>query len=48
MAMVLTQITLHAPQLAVIGKRNPQVPHVEESMMSEVGYRIAYPAPSTY
>ena len=30
MAMVLAQITLHARQLAVIGRRNPQVPHVEE------------------
>jgi nucleotide-binding universal stress UspA family protein len=40
-AMVLTEITLHAPQLVVIGKRDPRVPHVEEGMMGGVGFRIA-------
>ena len=44
-AMVLTEITLHAPQLVVIGKPDPRVPHVEEGMMGGVGFRIASHAP---
>jgi nucleotide-binding universal stress UspA family protein len=40
-AMVLTEIALHAPQLVVIGKPDPRVPHVEQGMMGCVGFRIA-------
>jgi hypothetical protein len=43
--MVLTQITLRAPQFVVIGKPGPRVPHVEHDMLGGVGYRIAYQAP---
>ena len=42
---VLTEITLHAPQLVVIGKRDPRAPHVEQGMMGGVGFRIACHAP---
>jgi nucleotide-binding universal stress UspA family protein len=41
-AMILAEITLHAPQLVVIGNRDPQSP---QSMMDGVGFRIAYHAP---
>jgi nucleotide-binding universal stress UspA family protein len=44
-ATMLAEITLHAPQLVVIGKRYPQAPHVQQSMMNRVGFRIAYHAP---
>ena len=44
-AMVLTEIALHAPQLVVIGKPDPRMPHVEQSMMGGVGFRIATQAP---
>lgn len=44
-AMVLTEITLRAPQLVVIGKRDPRTPHVEQGMMGGVGFRIASHAP---
>jgi hypothetical protein len=44
-AMILAEITLHAPQLVVIGNRDPQSPHVRQSMMDGVGFRIAYHAP---
>jgi hypothetical protein len=42
---MLAEITLHAPQLVVIGKRYPQAPDVQQSMMNGVGFRIAYHAP---
>jgi nucleotide-binding universal stress UspA family protein len=44
-ATMLAEITLHAPQLVVIGKRSSQAPHVQQSMMNGVGFRIAYHAP---
>jgi nucleotide-binding universal stress UspA family protein len=44
-AMMLAEITLHAPQLVVIGKRDPRAPHVHQRMMDRVGFRIAYHAP---
>jgi nucleotide-binding universal stress UspA family protein len=44
-AMMLAEITLHAPQLVVIGKRDPHAPHVQRGMMDGVGFRIAYHAP---
>jgi nucleotide-binding universal stress UspA family protein len=44
-ATMLAEITLHAPQLVVIGKCHTQAPHVEQSMMNRVGFRIAYHAP---
>ena len=44
-ATMLAEITLHAPQLVVIGKRDPQAPHVQEGMIHGVGFRIAYHAP---
>lgn len=44
-AVVLSEITLHAPQLVVIGKCDPRAPHVEEGMMGRVGLRIASHAP---
>ena len=43
--MILAEITLQAPQLVVIGNRDPQSPHVRQSMMDSVGFRIAYHAP---
>lgn len=44
-AMMLAEITVHTPQLVVIGKRDPQTPHVQQDMMGGVGFRIAYHAP---
>jgi nucleotide-binding universal stress UspA family protein len=44
-AMMLAEITLHAPQLVVIGKPDPHSPHVQRRMMNGVGFRIAYHAP---
>lgn len=44
-ATILAEITLHAPQLVVIGKRDPQAPRVQQRMMDGVGFRIAYHAP---
>jgi nucleotide-binding universal stress UspA family protein len=44
-AMVLAEITVHAPQLVVIGKRDPLSPHPQQSMMDDVGYRIADQVP---
>jgi nucleotide-binding universal stress UspA family protein len=44
-AMILAEITLHAPQLVVIGKRDPQSRQVRQSRMDSVGFRIAYHAP---
>jgi nucleotide-binding universal stress UspA family protein len=43
--MILAEIALHAPQLVVIGNRDPQSPHVRQSTMDGVGFRIAYHAP---
>jgi nucleotide-binding universal stress UspA family protein len=42
---ILAEIALHAPQLVVIGNRDPQSPHVRQSLMDSVGFRIAYHAP---
>jgi nucleotide-binding universal stress UspA family protein len=42
---VLAEITRHAPQLVVIGKRGPQAPQVPQGVMGGVGFRIAYHAP---
>jgi nucleotide-binding universal stress UspA family protein len=44
-AMILAEITLHAPQFVVIGKPDPQSPHVRQSMMDCVEFQIAYHAP---
>jgi nucleotide-binding universal stress UspA family protein len=44
-ATMLAEITLHAPQLVVIGKRDPQAPHVQQGMMHGVGFRIACHSP---
>jgi nucleotide-binding universal stress UspA family protein len=43
--MILAEITVHSPQLVVIGKRGPQSPQARQSMMDSVGFRIAYHAP---
>ena len=43
--MIFAEITLHAPQLVVIGKSDPQPPHVRQRMIESVGFRIAYHAP---
>ena len=42
---ILAEVALHAPQLVVIGNRDPQSPHVRQSMADSVGFRIAYHAP---
>jgi nucleotide-binding universal stress UspA family protein len=44
-ATILAEITVHAPQLVVIGKRDPQSHLARQSMMDGVGFRIAYHAP---
>jgi nucleotide-binding universal stress UspA family protein len=44
-ATVLAEITRHAPQLVVIGKRGPQAPPGQHGVMGGVGFRIAYHAP---
>jgi nucleotide-binding universal stress UspA family protein len=44
-AAVLAQITRHAPQLVVIGKRGPWAPPAQLGVMGGVGFRIAYHAP---
>jgi len=42
---MLAEITVHAPQLVVIGKRDPQAPQAQQGMMHGVGFRIAYHSP---
>ena len=44
-AMMLAEIALHAPQLVVIGKSDPQASHFKQGMKGGVGFRIAYHAP---
>jgi nucleotide-binding universal stress UspA family protein len=44
-AAVLAEITRHAPQLVVIGKRGPRAPQVQQGVMGGVAFRIAYHAP---
>jgi nucleotide-binding universal stress UspA family protein len=44
-AMILAEITLHAPQLVVIGKSDRRSPQARQRMMDGVGFRIAYHAP---
>jgi len=43
--MILAEITVHAPQLVVIGNRDPRSPYVRQPMVDSVGFRIAYHAP---
>jgi len=42
---ILAEITVHAPQLIVIGNRDPHSPNSRQSMMDGIGFRIAYHAP---
>jgi nucleotide-binding universal stress UspA family protein len=44
-ATILTEITLHAPQLVVIGKSDRRSPQARQRSMDGVGFRIAYHAP---
>ena len=44
-ATALAEITRHAPQLVVIGKRGPRAPPAQHSVMGSVGFRIAYHTP---
>jgi nucleotide-binding universal stress UspA family protein len=44
-ATILAEITLHAPQLVVIGKSDHRLPQVRRRVIDGVGFRIAYHAP---
>lgn len=39
------ELERHAPDLLVIGKREPSAPNVQHGAMGGVGFRIAYHAP---
>jgi nucleotide-binding universal stress UspA family protein len=43
---ILAEIALHAPQLVVIGNRDPPSPHVGQSLVDSVRFRIACHAPA--
>jgi hypothetical protein len=43
---ILGRIGCLAPQLVVVGKREPQAAHIQSGPMGGVGFRIAYHAPT--
>ncbi len=45
-AAVLAEVERHSPQLVVVGKREPQLPHLGRGGVGGVGFRVVYHTPT--